>query len=142
MKRAMKRNRLRNGFMQLEIVVATGLLVVAISGLAKLYHQLAGVARDSKHYQLALHEVMNQIGLLQETPLEKLDQAVLEVKLPDEVLDVLPEAKLAAERKEDSAGTWVIVRMSWNRVGNPPPIELMGLVSHFSKKEVSDHDPE
>ena len=119
----------RKGFLSIEILVAASLLIVIVSGYAALQYRLLGVAKDAKHYQLALHEAANQIATLQGMTDSQLDDGIKKAQLPEDVLRSLPNGKLFIEKIVDQKGTRVIVRVLWDRVGTPSPVELTGWIS-------------
>jgi len=119
----------RKGFLSIEIMVAASLLIVIVSGYAALQYRLLGVAKDAKHYQLALHEAANQIATLQGMTDSQLDDGIKKAQLPEDVLRSLPNGKLFIEKIVDLKGTRVIVRVLWDRVGTPSPVELTGWIS-------------
>jgi hypothetical protein len=119
----------RKGFLSIEIMVAASLLIVIVSGYAALQYRLLGVAKDAKHYQLALHEAANQIATLQGMTDSQLDDGIKRAQLPEDVLRSLPNGKLFIEKIVDLKGTRVIVRVLWDRVGTPSPVELTGWIS-------------
>lgn len=125
----MRRNSHRFGFVSIEILVSATLLVALISSLAAMQYRLLLVAKDTKHYQLALHEAANQIIELQAAPLPKLDEAIELATINEEVLQALPGGKMQIEKIADTKGTRVIVRLTWERLGASVPVELTGWIS-------------
>ena len=125
----MRKNSHRFGFVSIEILVAATLLVALISSLAAMQYRLLLVAKDTKHYQLALHEAANQIIELQAAPLPKLDEAIELATINEEVLQALPGGKMQIEKIADTKGTRVIVRLTWERLGASVPVELTGWIS-------------
>jgi hypothetical protein len=125
----MGRPKQRRGLMQLEIVVSAFLLGALITSMVSLNYRLLAVAKDTKHYQLALHEAANQIDILTAGGLQGLDGRIAQAKLPEEILQVLPSGNLTVQKKEDTSGTQVVVRIGWDRPGSPTSVELVGWVS-------------
>lgn len=119
----------RKGFISIEILVAASLLIVIVSGYAALQYRLLGVAKDAKHYQLALHEAANQISMLQGMTELQLEDGIEKAYLPEDVLRSLPNGKLFIEKIVDQKGTRVKVRILWDRAGAPSPVELTGWIS-------------
>lgn len=117
------------GLIQIEVVVAALLLSAVITGVVGLNYRLLGVAKDTKHYQLALHEAANQIVLLSAGGLDGLDQRISEIKLSEDVAKALPDAKLDVQRIDDQTGTKVLVQIHWQRPAMPTSVELTGWVS-------------
>lgn len=125
----MRRDSHRFGFVSIEILVAATLLVALISSLAAMQYRLLLIAKDTKHYQLALHEAANQIIGLQTVPLRKLDEAIELATINEEVSRSLPGGKMQIEKIADTKGTRVVVRLTWERLGASVPVELTGWIS-------------
>lgn len=125
----MVRPKPHRGLMHLEIVVAAFLLGALVTSIAGLNYRLLGVAKDTKHYQLALHEAANQVDMLTAGGLEGLDDRIAKTKLPEDILQVLPGGTLDVQKKQDASGTQVVVRIGWDRPGTPTQVELVGWVS-------------
>lgn len=126
--------RNRRGLMQLEIVVSAFLLAALISCMVGMNYRLLAVAKDTKHYQLALHEAANQIDLLTAGGLDDLDARLEKITLPEEVLQALPGGKINVQKIDDQSGTKVVVRIGWERPGEPALVELTGWVSTKEKR--------
>ncbi len=121
--------RNRRGLMQLEIVVSAFLLAALLSCMVGMNYRLLAVAKDTKHYQLALHEAANQVDLLTAGGLDDLDARIEKTTLPEEVLQALPGGKINVQKIDDQSGTKVVVRIRWDRPGEPALVELTGWVS-------------
>ncbi len=132
----MRRESHRFGFVSIEILVAATLLVALISSLAAMQYRLLLVAKDTKHYQLALHEAANQIIGLQTVPLRKLDEAIELATINEEVLRSLPGGKMQIEKIADTKGTRVVVRLTWERLGASVPVELTGWISTVPSEDL------
>ena len=126
--------RNRRGLMQLEIVVSAFLLAALISCMVGMNYRLLAVAKDTKHYQLALHEAANQVDLLTAGGLDDLDARIEKTTLPEEVLRALPGGKINVQKIDDQSGTKVVVRIRWDRPGEPALVELTGWVSTKEKR--------
>lgn len=119
----------RSGLIQLEIVVSAMLLGAILSCVVALNYRLLAVAKDTKHYQVALHEAANQVVMLTAKGRMGLEERIAKVKLSDDLLQVLPEGKIDVERFEEKEGTRVVVRIGWQRPGAPTSVELTGWVT-------------
>lgn len=128
----MKNDRHRFGFVSLEILVAAALLVALVSSLAAIQYRLLAITKDTKHYQLALHEAANQIVALQAVSLQELDGAIERAKLDEDFLRSLPGAKMQIEKFADTNGVRVVVQVVWDRMGATVPVELTGWISTSS----------
>ena len=132
----MRRESHRFGFVSIEILVAATLLVALIRSLAAMQYRLLLVAKDTKHYQLALHEAANQIIGLQTVPLRKLDEAIELATINEEVSRSLPGGKMQIEKIADTKGTRVVVRLTWERLGASVPVELTGWISTVPSEDL------
>lgn len=135
------RQKRPQGVMQLEIVIAAILLGVVITGLTTLNYRLLGVAKDTRHYQFAIHEAANQIEQLAGLGLEGLDDRIARATLSDEATQALPGGVMEVRRVDDTTGTRVFIRIQWDRPGAPAPVELFGWVSTQSDSATSTTDP-
>jgi hypothetical protein len=126
--------------MQLEIVIAAILLGVIITGLSTLNYRLLGVAKDTRHYQFAIHEAANQIEQLTALGLEGLDDRIARATLSDEATQALPGGVMEVRRVDDPTGTRVFIKIQWDRPGDPAPVELFGWVSTQSASVSASED--
>lgn len=126
--------------MQLEIVIAAILLGVIITGLSTLNYRLLGVAKDTRHYQFAIHEAANQIEQLTALGLEGLDDRIARATLSDEATQALPGGVMEVQRVDDPTGTRVLIKIQWDRPGDPAPVELFGWVSTQSASVSASED--
>jgi len=131
----MKNDRHRFGFVSVEILVAATLLVALMSSLAAIQYRLLAIAKDTKHYQLALHEAANQIVALQAISVQELDRAIERATLDEDFLRSLPGAKMQIEKFADTSGVRVVVQVVWDRLGAPVPVELTGWISTVSVEQ-------
>ena len=131
----MKNDRHRFGFVSVEILVAATLLVALMSSLAAIQYRLLAIAKDTKHYQLALHEAANQIVALQAISVQELDRAIERATLDEDFLRSLPGAKMQIEKFADTSGVRVVVQVVWDRLGAPVPVELTGWISTDSVEQ-------
>ena len=134
------RQRRPRGLMQLEIVIAAILLGVIITGLSTLNYRLLGVAKDTRHYQFAIHEAANQIEQLTALGLEGLDERIARATLSDEATQALPSGVMEVRRVDDPTGTRVFIKIQWDRPGAPAPVELFGWVSTQSASVSASED--
>lgn len=122
-------SKLRVGLIQLEILISAMLLGAVISCMVGLNYRLLGVAKQTKHYQLALHEAANQIQLLTSEGLDGLDDRIAAAKLNPDILESLPGGTINVQKINDKSGTRIIVRVGWDQLNNPANVELTGWVS-------------
>jgi hypothetical protein len=106
-----------------------------VSSLAAIQYRLLAIAKDTKHYQLALHEAANQIVALQAISVQELDRAIERATLDEDFLRSLPGAKMQIEKFADTSGVRVVVQVVWDRLGAPVPVELTGWISTVSVEQ-------
>lgn len=119
----------RRGLIQLEIAVSAILLGTLICCLVGLNYRLLGVVKDTKHYQIALHEAANEVQRLTASKLDELDERIAQSKLPEDIQQALPGGTIDVQRVDDPTGTRVVVRIRWDRPGKPTEVELVGWVT-------------
>jgi hypothetical protein len=123
----------RRGIIQLEILVSAMLLGALVSCMVGLNFRLLGVVKDTKRYQVALHEATNYVQELTSGGLEELDRRIAQVRLASDIEQVLPGGTVQVQRIEDRTGIRVLVRIVWERSGIPNSVELTGWVSTQEK---------
>jgi hypothetical protein len=109
------------------------LLGALVSCMVGLNYRLLGVVKDTKRYQVALHEAANYVQELTSGGLEELDQRIAQVRLATDIEQVLPGGTVDVQRIEDRTGIRVLVRIVWERSGLPNSVELTGWVSTQEK---------
>ncbi len=117
-----------------EVLVAAGLLVSVMGFMTSLTFQTGNVVKSVRHYQVAIHELANQLELL--TSLDEVERkAMLEnLKPTDSLMDALPEAKISGEVVEDSDGTRLVLSLEWDRGPNGTPVSMVAWVDTKERK--------
>ncbi len=87
----------RRGSTLVELIVAAGLLIALMSILSPLSTRLGRLWHQSRHYQLALDEVNNQLEQLTTLSPEERDTKLQQLQVSESLSNVFPEAKLSAE---------------------------------------------
>lgn len=121
-------SKLRVGLIQLEILIAAMLLGAILSCMVGMNYRLLGVAKQTKHYQIALHEAANQIQILTSDGLDGLDDRIADAKLSPDILESLPGGTIDVQKINDKSGTKIVVRVGWDPL-HPANVELTGWVS-------------
>jgi prepilin-type N-terminal cleavage/methylation domain-containing protein len=120
----------RNGFTLTELVVAASLLVGVMTVVAPLTVRSGRMWQDTRHQQLAMDELSNQLERL--TSLDPRGRAAALTQLaPSEFLTTaLPSATIEAETARDEHGTRLVLSLDWNRPGarsrQTPSVTLVG----------------
>lgn len=134
--KSQKRNG-RLGATAAEVLVAASLLVSVIGFITSLTFRTGKVLQSARHYQIAMHELANQLELL--TSLSEHDRNALlkDLKPSEAVSRALPDAKLESEMLSDTDGERLKLSLYWDRgatVGNP-----ISLVAWLDTREAT-HD--
>jgi Tfp pilus assembly protein PilV len=123
-----RRFRSRSGLSQVEILVAASLLMAGMGVLPTLGFHINRIAKESRNYQLAVHELANQLERISKLPREPMRNALRDMQLAPHVSEVLPGGTLAGILQQDSTGTRLILSLQWERTGSPPPLQLVAWV--------------
>jgi hypothetical protein len=125
-----KRNRvLRCGSAVIELIVAATLLITGLSLLGTVAFRTGKLWQDTRHRQLALDELTNQLERLTSFEESQIDELLEELTLSTAVDSVLPSAKLSGRKLSDDNGTRVVLEIEWNRLGAAEPLTLVGWLS-------------
>ena len=103
----------RDGLMQLELLVAAILLITLVGILSTIGFRLTRIAKDSKNYQIALHELANQMEVLQRLA-------------PEDRAASLSDCQISAEEIADRFGRRLRLQIVWPKTPTLPPVELVG----------------
>jgi len=112
--------------MQLELLVAAILLITLVGILSTIGFRLTRIAKDSKNYQIALHELANQMEVLQRLAPENRAAALRELQISSEVSRTLSDCQISAEEIADRFGRRLRLQIVWPKTPTLPPVELVG----------------
>ncbi|MBM3966234.1 MAG: hypothetical protein FJ308_14400 [Planctomycetes bacterium] len=118
----------RRGLMQLELLVAAILLITLVGILSTIGVRLTRSAKDSKNYQIALHELANQMEILQGMTPNERAIALRELRLSTAVSRALNDCQISAEEIADRFGRRLRLQIAWPNSVSLPPVELVGWV--------------
>ena len=123
----------RRGLLITELIVAAGLLVAILSVVMPLAVRSGRLWQDSRHYRLATDELTNQLEVLTSFDESELSTAISNLNISAPLQDTLPNPELSAKVVADENGTRVVLRLTWDRIGNKStPVILVGWVSPLS----------
>jgi len=114
--------------MQLELLVAAILLITLVGILSTIGVRLTRSAKDSKNYQIALHELANQMEILQGMTPNERAIALRELRLSTAVSRALNDCQISAEEIADRFGRRLRLQIAWPNSVSLPPVELVGWV--------------
>ncbi len=116
----------RAGVVQIEVVVAGILLFALISIVPSLGYHLNRIQKESLQYQIAVQTLANELDRLRALDPSDPSRLLQNLPLPSYISDRLPNATMRAVTMHDALGLRVQLSMQWERVGNPPPVEMVG----------------
>jgi len=114
----------RAGLMIPDLIVAATLTLALIGTLTTCTVRCGRLMIDTRHHQLALDELSNQLERLVAFSEQERAKAILELTPSDEVARVLSKATMAAETIIDASGTRIVLRLNWDRGALATPLKL------------------
>ena len=111
-----------------EVVVSALLIAAMISFLGTLVVRNGHMWRETRHVQLAMDELTNQIERITSLPANDIDAALDQLKPSDEVSQSLPDAKLIAKVIDDKDGRRLQLTLDWDRGVPALPLTLVGWI--------------
>ncbi len=126
----------RRAFSTTELVVAASMLVVVMSFAVPMTYRATRLWKDSRHQQLAVEELSDQIELLTALDEDARTKAISSISVPPWILHAAPEATVEAERVQDADGSRLVLTLHWNRVDRPTaPVRLIGWLDPLATEE-------
>ena len=116
----------RGGFTITELLIAATLLITLTSVFGSLSVRCRRLHQQSRHYQVAVNELSDQLDRLLALDDASRTAAIDNLKPSQWVNTVLPAPSLAGDVVDDANGPRIVLRLSWTRQGNPPPVTLVG----------------
>jgi Tfp pilus assembly protein PilV len=123
----------RSGVVQLEVLVAGILLLVLASLLPSLGFHLSRIHKESLQYQIAVQTLANELERLRSIEPTASSRDLERLQLPAYASRRLPNATFQAVALQDDLGTRVKLSLQWDRVGKPPPVEMVGWLDTRAK---------
>lgn len=140
----MPTNRSRRGATSFELMVAATLLLASLGTLYTAVPQLGRLWRSSRDYHLAINELANQLERLTLLSDSNLDSALEQLPVSNDLLAVVPTAKLSHRIVEDKSGKRIVLSIQWDREPDARPITMTGwlVTQPASLPNGSSKDPE
>lgn len=124
-----RRQQTRLGFATTELVIAASLLITGIALIGPMLRSANQLSNDSKVQAMVIDELSSQIERLSQLDDEQRRTAIKSLTLPDHLAARLSSAEMKASEIADDDGRRLIVSIQWSRIGDPPPIVLVGWIS-------------
>lgn len=118
----------RGGTSLTEVVVAGVLLTSTIGLVGTGVLAVRRLVHQGQQSRIAARELSNQLELLTMTQPPELDRIGEDLRLTASINDHLPGAQMQAELIDDALGKRVLLSLDWDRIGNPPPMRMVGWI--------------
>ena len=118
----------RRGATLFELMVAATLLVSGVGVAAPLTVRCGRLWQQTRHQQIALDELSNQMESLIDLPVDELKTQLENVKVSEIVNTLLADAVLTAEIVDSENESYLRLSINWKRVGSPEPLTLTGWI--------------
>ena len=125
-RRTPQHRKRRRGATLFELMVAATLLVSGVGVAAPLTVRSGRLWQQTRHQQMALDELTNQMEILIDLPIEQLENQLDKVAVSEAASTLLADAVLTAEIVGHENESELRLSINWNRVGSPEPLTLTG----------------
>jgi hypothetical protein len=128
---------MRRGILQVEIVVAAGLILAAISLVYSINHRLQLIDKETRNYQFALHEIANCLEVATTLEPDAMEKYLQDLKPSEELVMRFEGAKLESKVVEDDAGRRLELSFTCKSWADRKPLVLVGCLvgSRLAKEE-------
>ena len=116
----------RSGFTVSEMLVSALLLISVMSLVGPLTVRTGRLWQQTRHGRLALEELSNQLDRLTHLNADKRAVALAELAPTHSIRTALSHPQLIAETLHDQDGQRLVLQLTWNRVGTPGKLILVG----------------
>lgn len=116
----------RSGTTLAEMLVAATLLITGLTLISKGFVQTQRIWQETRHHQLALDELANQIDRLTAIPATERAASLASLQPSESIQNILTNAILQGEAINDEDGDRIVLSLDWKRVGPAVPVTLVG----------------
>jgi len=109
-----------------ELVVAAAITISAMSMITTLAVRSVRLQQDTRHQQLVIDDLSNELEKLTGLPAGEREAAIAELAPSDYLRSALPSVAITAETIRDGDGERLMLSLNWDRPGNPQPVTLVG----------------
>lgn len=118
----------QRGIATLEMLIAALLVVTMLSIAAPLVVRTTRVWKQTRHHQLAGDELSSQMDRLIAMTGDERQSAMENLAVSEPIRQVLHDVTLVGQQEQDNDGKRIRLMINWERLGDPPPIELVAWV--------------
>ena len=127
----------------IETLIAALAVIVMLSIASPMIIRSARIWKQTRHHQFACDELSGQMDRLIAMSPENRAAALADLNVSPETEAVLYEAELTGRLEEDDAdGAKIVLSINWRRIGDPPPIRLVGWINPISDSDQSANTAE
>lgn len=116
----------RRGASVAELLVSATLLFSAIGVVGKGGASVLRLWKTGQEHRLAVDTLSNQLEKLSKLSVAELNPQIASLQIDSSTQQRLPDAVLQGTVSESPLGTRITLELDWKRVGNPPPVTLVG----------------
>ena len=132
----------RSGITLVELMVAAALVVSGLAIIGKLSIASGRMWQQTRHEQVALEELSNQLERLIALPPAQRGDAIAQLKPSAFAAERLPGVTIAAQSLEDHAGQRIALQINWNRFFPAKPLTLVGWFGASSSNSDQPQEPD
>jgi len=118
----------RIGFAMTEVIVAASLLMTGMTIVVPMILRGNRLHQETRIESMVIDELSSQIERLTGLDETEREKAISELRVPDYLDSVLLSSSIDTQVIDDIDGIRVVVRLNWKRIGNPPPVRLVGWI--------------
>jgi hypothetical protein len=97
-----------------------------MSVVASLTVHCGRLWQDTRHQQLVMDELSNELERLISLDSDERDKAIALLAPSEHLQSTLPSAEIIAETVRDTDGVRLVLSLNWDRPGNPRPVTFVG----------------
>lgn len=117
-------NRNNRGILKMEVMVATVILIAAMSFASTMVHRINRLWTSAQQHQFAISELSNQVESIVRLAPGKASEALETIDVSDACKETLKDASLSGEIVKDELGNRVTLKLTWNERKDANPVEL------------------
>ena len=118
----------RSGTTLAELLVAATLLITGMTLISKGAVQTQRIWQATRHQQLALDELANQMDRLTAMPPLERTESLASLQPSESLRAILANPTLKGEFMNDEDGARILLSLDWDRVGPAIPVTLVGWI--------------
>lgn len=131
----------RSGITLVELMVAATLVVSGLATIGKLSIASGRMWQQTRHEQVALEELSNQLERLIALPPAQRGDAIAQLKPSALAAGRLPGVTITAQSLEDHAGQRIALQINWERSAPAKPLTLVGWFGASSSNSDAPQEP-